>query len=67
VTFEARVAYTYVDAEPATLALRGEERRKAADRGMTPDWMTLTVEGPRQETGAYGVTWHTWTGPVRAA
>ncbi len=32
-TFTATVAYTYIDGDRATLALRGELRRQAASQG----------------------------------
>ena len=32
----------------------------AVAAGATPDWSTLTVEGPTESTGLHGRTWYEW-------
>lgn len=64
--FTVRAAWPYRDRERAELGLRGHLRRITLAAGVTPDWSTLTVEGPTVSRGAHGHTWYEWTGTVDA-
>ena len=60
----ARAAYPYVDRQLATAGLRGQLRIMAAAGGGTPDWSTLSVEGPDRATGLHGRILFEWTASV---
>jgi len=65
-TLTAQVTYPYVDPERAAMALRADLRHRAAEAGATPDWSTLSIEGPTETCSTHGRTWFGWVGTVQA-
>ena len=65
VTYRAETALPYEHLERATAGLRAELRHQAADDGRAPDWSTLTVTGPTQQSDARGVTWWVYEARVQ--
>jgi hypothetical protein len=61
---EAASALPYHDRERAIAGLRGQLRIMAATADATPDWVTLTDEGPTEAPGLHGATWIAWTATV---
>lgn len=59
-TYRAKAALPYMDAERAVSGLRGELRKLAAAEGAAVDWSTLRVVGPDEVIGAHGVVWYEW-------
>ena len=65
-TLTATVAYPYLHADRTAQALRGELRHQSVAKDVRLDWSTLTVEGPREATGAHGRTCFVWDASVGA-
>ena len=66
--WQATAAYPYVDQQRATSGLRGQLRDIVAQASAgSPDWSTLTVEGPAEVPAAHGRSWFVWTASVKSA
>jgi hypothetical protein len=66
VIYRAAAALPYDDLQRATAGLRGQLRIMTLADDVTPDWSTLTVEGPTETPGWHGRVWFEWTATVRA-
>jgi len=66
VIYRAAATLSYDNRERATAGLRGQLRLMAAAGGGTPDWTTLSVEGPTESVGLLGRIWFKWTATVVA-
>ncbi len=53
-TYQAAAALPYNDRVRVVADLRGQLRLMALADGATPDWSTMTVEGPVEVTGLHG-------------
>lgn len=62
--YRAAAALPYDDRERATAGLQGQLRLIAGCDGLTPDWTTLSVDGPTEAQGVQGRTWFEWTATV---
>ncbi len=64
VIYRAAAELPYNNRDQATAGLRGQLRVMIVAGGGTPDWSTLTVEGPTEVVGAHGRTWYEWRATV---
>ncbi len=65
-TYRASTALPYSDRGRAVAGLRGQLRLTAIADGMTPDWSTMSVEGPVEGKGLHGAIWYEWSATVEA-
>jgi hypothetical protein len=66
VIFRAASALPYNDRARAVAGLRGQLRLMVLAGGATPDWLTMSVEGPVEVAGLHGAVWFEWTATVEA-
>ncbi|SFO58039.1 hypothetical protein SAMN05660359_04479 [Geodermatophilus obscurus] len=60
-TYRVTATAPYDDRERAVAGSRGQLRLMAIADSATPDWSTMTIEGPVEVTGLHGATWYEWT------
>jgi hypothetical protein len=66
-TYAAKAALPFPDAQRAVSGLRGQLRLLIANDGRTPDWETLRVTEPVEVIGQHGRVWYEWTATVAAS
>lgn len=62
--FRAAAALSSDDPGPATAGLRGQLSTMALASGGTPNWVTLSVEGPTRVREPRGHEWFEWSATV---